>query len=266
MLGNLEYSQFIKVVVDRTGLDLSQYKRESVEECLETVTQKNGIKDTVELLVKMRREPKFVEEFLDAMTVNFTTLFRGQATWKYLKNNLIKMKTNPLSIWHIGCSSGEEVVSMSIVLREIGMTASILGTDFDEKSIQTARNGEYSGLLWTSFNNGFKKYNPLGNMAQYFHLTDDYINISDRLKEGVQYRREDILKGGSQERRDIVFCRNILIYFKEETKEQILDKIHSILKDDGWLILGSLDGLLIDPKDTRFKLVDPAAKVYSKRS
>ena len=248
-----------------TGMKLDYYKTDLLSEAYQSVMDKNGIKTYVDLGVIVKKDQGIVDQIFAALTVNYTTLFRGRSTWQFLKNELRKDKEE-LKILHLACSTGEEVISSEILLRSIGRKASIIASDVDNEAVDKAKLRAYNPNVESSFRNGLNSYDSSMQFGSLFHVNEDRLKVKTELMANTKFAVHDVINEIPWKNQDIVFCRNMLIYLEEKYKTLVLDNIHASLKDGGWLVLGNLVGFLIEENDTRCRIVDASAKVYSKRS
>lgn len=252
-------------ISELTGLKLAYYKDELLQEAFTSVMEKNSLSSLVELGVAIKKRPEIVDQIFGALTVNYTTLFRGRTTWKYLRDNLSK-KGSPTKILHLACSTGEEVLSTQILSRMIGKPLKVVASDVDFKAVEIAKSGRIDINHKSSIESGLQRFNPTLKFQTYFYDKKDYLLTRESLISDVEFHVHDAIDSIPWTEQDIIFCRNMLIYLEEEYKTIVLDNIYKALKPGGWLILGNLDGFLIDDQDFRFEIVDSSAKVYSKRS
>lgn len=258
--------EFISSKISKlTGLKLAYYKDDILKEAFDSVMHKNGISNFVELGVAIKKDSEIVSQIFAALTINYTSLFRGRSTWKFLKENLLGIES-PLKVLHLACSTGEEVMSTQILSRMMGKPVEIIASDIDFKAVEIAKSGELDVNLKSSLENGLKSFNPSLNFQTYFYEKEDVILTRESFQSNVTYYVHDAIDSIPWKEQSIIFCRNMLIYLDEKYKSIVLDNIYNALKPNGWLILGNLDGFLIDEFDPRFEIVDASAKVYSKRS
>lgn len=248
-----------------TGIRLDYYKNDLLLEAYSSVMLKNGIESYIDLGVEIKKNSPIVGQLFKALTVNYTSLFRGKSTWKFLMKELGSVP-EPINILHLACSTGEEVLSMQILLNKLRKSSNISASDLDHKAIETAKSYCYNKSLENSFRNGLKAFDPSINFDSLFHISEKGILVHEKLQGRINWLLHDVIKPLPWEDQDIIFCRNMLIYLEEEFKTLVLDNIYKALKPNAWLILGNLDGFLIDEDDERFEIVDPHAKIYSKRS
>ncbi len=213
-----------------------------------------------------------VEKFRDVLTINVTSFFRNPEVFETLKRHVIPhileqkkaMGERFIKILSIGCASGEEPYSVAILLKENfaeeikTVKPYILGIDFDKKSIILANTGIYEVQKVSGLPETIKK--------KYFAIIDERrYKISDEIKNMVIFRQEDIFMKDLRKYWDIVFCRNVLIYIKPQSQEQLLNCIISSCRTGSYLVLGKSEGL-VGKLRSHFFAKYPKERIYVKRS
>lgn len=196
-----------------------------------------------------------LKEMVDALTTNKTSFFRESAHFDYLAEEVLPELPGrgELRLWSAGCSSGEEPCTLAMVLAEhlsSGLSARILATDISGHSLAAARAGVYSAAVAETIPDRLRR--------RYMErLSDERYRVVERLRGMTRFARLNLM--GTWPMRgpfDVVFCRNVMIYFERETREQLVARFHGLLRDGGYLFVGhseSLTGLTHD-----FEYVQPA--------
>ncbi|MBL6959071.1 MAG: protein-glutamate O-methyltransferase [Rhodospirillales bacterium] len=244
--------QFIsKLIKERSGLVLTEDKSYLLESRLMPVARKRGLKGLEELISTLRthKEEAFIVEVTEAMTTNESfffrdnkpfDLFRDQVMPEMLKNRATQKS---LRVWCAAASSGQEPYSLAIILKEMaaqmaGWKAEIIGTDISKDILKKAQDGLYSQFE-------VQRGMPIQMLMKYFEKQDELWAIKPEIKELVQYRFYNLLDSLLPLGKfDVVFCRNVLIYFDQETKGKVLDQISTLLPPDGVLFLGGAETVL----------------------
>jgi len=209
-----------------------------------------------ELGVRTRNDKDFVEQVVEDITVNTTELFRDPVVWRYLyeKHLPLYRNNNVINIWVAGCSTGQEVYSLMILLNELGLLAKtrIYATDISQKAIDVAAKGVYKNQIEKgckdNFDQVFKNLaeNPV-EFTKYFDvgLKSDEIKVKPFLKKDLIFLKHDLVKNDLPfySKMDIIFCRNVLIYFNVNLQNRIVQRFHDNLYNQGSLILGAHEGL-----------------------
>ncbi|MGE7097218.1 protein-glutamate O-methyltransferase CheR [Pseudomonas fulva] len=251
--GNLDFEQFRVFLEKACGILLGENKQYLVSSRLNKLMEQQGIKSLGELVQRIQAQPRggLREQVVDAMTTNETLWFRDTYPFEVLKNKVIPefIRNNPgqrLRMWSAACSSGQEPYSISMAIDEfersnlgqLKMGAQIVATDLSGTMLNNCKTGEYDslaiarGLSAERLQRYFDPKGP-GRWA-----------IKPAIRNRVEFRSFNLLDSyASLGKFDIVFCRNVLIYFSAQVKKDILLRIHSTLKPGGYLFLGASEAL-----------------------
>ncbi len=244
--------QFVsQLLYKRSGLVLSEAKAYLLESRLGPIARSHDFKDITELAVALKGDPngKLSEEVVDAMTTNESFFFRDQSPFDRFNDtvlpNLLKARagTRKIRIWSAACSSGQEPYTLAMLLNErkaemAGWNVEIVATDISQTILDKAKEGLYSQFE-------VQRGLPIRLLAKYFKQVGDRWQIDQGLRSQVRYKMFNLLDGfGSLGKFDVVFCRNVLIYFDQKTKTDILDRMAQIMPEDGYLYLGGAETVL----------------------
>ena len=197
-------------------------------------------------------------------------MFRDPVLWKSLKMELKQLASEKgrLNIWHAGCSTGEEVYSMAILLHEIGLSeiTKINATDINEGAIEHAKKGIYNKHKIAEYDKNYRKFNPFGQLKRYYQTTDEGAKMDPDLLKNVTFRNHNLITEPILTSYDLIFCRNVMIYFDDTSKIGLMRKFHEKLADDGLLIVGFYDSIISLLTETNFALHNSQAKLYKKQT
>ena len=230
----------------RTGQQLTMSRRWRIETALSTLLRERGIASLDELItiLVMGKEPSLSQMVVEALLNNETYFFRDRAPFDLLQRHALpelaqrRAKSKRLRIWSAGCSTGQEVYSLSMLFAEDpdkwrGWTIDILGTDVSTGCIDRARNGAYSQ---------FEVQRGLGinQMIKWFEECTDGWRAIEELRRPLRFQVHNLLEqpphpGGF----DIVLCRNVLLYLSPEKKTLSFERLAASMAEDGWLMLGA---------------------------
>ena len=221
------------------------------------------------LLQKIESQPEFMEELLGELTVNVTEMFRDPGFWKILRDQIIPQllkKNKPLKIWHAGCSSGEEVFSMAILLNEMRITdnVSILATDLDPKVLTKAKAGTFPMKHLEVNEKNYSKLNTGNPLSTWFRSVKGTAILDSRLLKNVAFQEHDLVTGNIRDTFDLLLCRNVMIYFNQSLQNDVLAKFHQALIMHGFLSIGQKESLTWCDVANKFDVFSPAEKIYQK--
>lgn len=234
------------IIYEGSGIVLEQDKHYLLEARLTSIARRHGVESVDDLchLLRATKEEAVHRQVVEAMTTNETLFFRDLAQYDALRTTVIpalvqqRSLTRTLSFWSAASSSGQEAYSLAIMLREMGLgdwNLNIVGTDLADNILERARAGRYMQI---EVNRGL----PASMLVKYFTRVGLDWQLKDEIRRMVRFERLDLRQGGRMMGPfDVVFCRNVLIYFDIETRRQILRQIRSTLVRGGYLLLGGAE-------------------------
>lgn len=254
---------------ERSGLALTPEKVYLLESRLLPIAHKWQLEGMEGLLNKLRRNPEFtlLEDITEAMTTNETLFFRDTNPFNILRDTLLptlaaeRRQQGKIRIWSAACSSGQEPYSISMILEEEKpkyptFSFDILATDLSREILAKAQEGLYSQFE-------VQRGLPIQLLTKYFTKENERWRIASKIRNMVQFRQFNLLHDPVNFGKfDIIFCRNVLIYFDAQTKAKIIDRMANILAPDGYLLLGGSESLLGITK--RFTPASGLRGVYQK--
>ncbi|MDX9769958.1 MAG: CheR family methyltransferase [Tenuifilaceae bacterium] len=256
---DLQY--FVTTLKNSSKYDFSEYSDKSLKRRLQKVLTDFNL-DITGLISAIKNKPEFTEKIVKEITVNTTELFRDPQVWHTLRSRILpRFKNNKnINIWHAGCSTGQEVYSMMILLNEMGMLdkAKIFASDLNSDVLEAAKKGEYKYRFNIAYLDNFDKVikqNPLNYeefndvpYETYFDIdkSRDTITMKKYLTEKPIFRKHDLVKDGNLffAKFDLILCRNVIIYFNYTLQNKVFDLFHSNLYNKGILLLGMHETIL----------------------
>ena len=244
----LDYDFLRKILKERSGLDLSADKQYLVESRLMPLARKAGLAGLPELVQKMRGggAEALTMDVVEAMTTNETFFFRDRIPFDHLRDTIIpalvaaRSREKRIRIWCTAAASGQEPYSIAMLLKSLGaqlngLRVDILATDLSADVIERAKLGIYSQFE-------VQRGLPIQLLVKYFGKNGDAWEIAPDLRSMVQFRTLNVLNDFSPLGQfDVVFCRNVLIYFDQPTKIGVLERIARQMPEDGYLTLGAAE-------------------------
>lgn len=238
----LGYPVFRRTVLDLTGIDLDCYKGTQMERRLQTIMRRAGVGDLGAYAKLLAVTPSRVKEFQDFLTINVSEWLRNPEKFEELQKVILPdlLKKSPkLRIWSAGCSNGSEPYSVAILLDELDPNGrhQIIATDLDEEILKVARAGSYH-------EKDVKNVTPARRNKYFIGQTGDTVMVKPELKAKIQFERQNLLSDPFPQDLDLILCRNVVIYFTEEAKDELYRKFHRSLKPGGVLFVGGTESLL----------------------
>ena len=260
-------AQFLK---DESGLFITEQKAYLVESRLVPVARKRGLSDLDDLVVAVRskKDIKLNSEVVEAMTTNESFFFRDIKPFDSLKNTVLPQivkarkaaNATKIRIWSAACSSGQEPYSIAMLLKENpavlqGLEVEIVGTDLSGEILAKAQEG-----IYTQFE--AQRGLPIQLLVKFFTQVGEHWQINEEIRKSVKLHQANLLQNLSKLGTfDIVFCRNVLIYFEAPTKAEVLNRIRAMIPKDGTLFLGAAE-TVVGISD-KFKIISGERGVYA---
>ena len=240
-----------RLVKDRSGLMLSEDKAYLLESRLNPVARRHGFKGIDELVqaIRVSREEGLLKDVTEAMTTNESFFFRDTKPFDQFRElvlpHILKERAAKKSfrIWSAACSNGQEAYSLAMIVKEkgaalAGWNIDIIGTDLSDEVLAKAKEGRYSQFE-------VQRGLPINLLVKYFNQDQDIWQIDDSLRRMVKFKSFNLLDSpASLGSFDVVFCRNVLIYFDRDTKASVLKNIAKLMPPDGFLYLGGAETVL----------------------
>lgn len=222
------------------------------------------------LLKRLNDVPNFIDEFLDELTVNVTEMFRDPSFWRIMREEIIPailLNHKQFKIWHAGCSSGEEVLTMAILLKEMNILhdVTLIATDLDTSILERAKSATYPIKNMDLNEKNYIRFQGSASSLKDYYREDNGMAVFDRdLLANVSFRKHDLVTGDIFNKFDLVLCRNVMIYFNQNLQNEVLKKFHESLFKYGYLAIGSKESLIWCDYANRFIVVNNEEKIYKK--
>lgn len=235
------------IIKNRYGIDFTGYEKKSLRRSFARIMGKCRMDTKKQLLDAILGEDHSFLNSINDLTVNRTELFRNPELWETLEQDILQRLRfkQDINVWHAGCSSGEEVYSMALVLEKSNLLhkTKTLATDISTKALAKAKAGKYSSTLISRYEKSLQKYQPQNQIEDLFHIDNHLATIRDQYKSHVEFKYHNLVSDSAQEKFDIIFCRNVMLYFDDPLKLTVIERLKNALKDNGFLILGYYDVL-----------------------
>jgi chemotaxis protein methyltransferase CheR len=262
-----DFDMICRLLRQRSGLVLSADKAYLMESRLLPVARKWKLASFEDLAKSIRAKPDegLIRDVVEAMTTNESFFFRDIKPFDQFRDivlpAMLKSRAGQrrLRIWSAACSSGQEPYSLAMILSEMasqlaGWSIEIVATDLSTEILARAKEGLYSQFE-------VQRGLPIALLVKYFTQVGDRWQINPKIRQMVDYREFNLLNDPAPLGRfDVVFCRNVLIYFDQETKAKVLDRVANLMPEDGFLFLGGAETVL--GLTERFRLISGQRGVY----
>jgi len=264
-----EVASLSQSILTRYGIDFTCYEPKSLKRRIVRLLLMNHYTSIHELWIRLLRDQTFIHTFLNEISVGMTSMFRDPFFWKHLQRLLNKnfSQSTNLSIWHAGCSTGEEVYSLGILLSETGLSQKsvAVASDINQNALEAARRGEYHKIGMIENAKNYREYNAYSDFAKYYTSVDGkYEKMDDKLIRHVTFSYHNLISDPFPGKYDLILCRNVMIYFDADAKLKLLQKFYDALLPGGYFVIGFYDTMLSMMDQNLFKAVDLDAKIFQK--
>lgn len=242
ILMEFDYEYFKKEILKLTQIDLNAYKERQMKRRIDTLIGKRGIVGYDNYVDALKTDAEIFDEFINYITINVSEFYRNPEQWEYMDSivfpELIKRFGNNLKIWSAACSTGDEPYSLVMALSKhmpLG-NIKIYATDLDKTVIAKAKTGLYDAKSIEAVPEEFKR--------KYFTKVGPSYKIADEIKERVEFHQHNLLNDQYPTDYHFIVCRNVLIYFTDEAKDEVFRKYYKSLKNGGMLFIGSTEQII----------------------
>lgn len=260
---------FIQSVKTDLGFDLSNYASSSLERRITHVFFKFNLKSIPHMRQKLLSGELKKNDLLNEITVNTTEFFRDPLIWTDLRNVILEhlARQDRIKIWHAGCSSGEEVYSMAILLTELDLIdkCQIFATDLNDKVVKDAQLGRFNKRNLEDLYNNYEKAFGNVDLSSYYELDGFYFRVNEALKQNIHFRTANLINLEPFNKFDLILCRNVLIYFNKELQNQCLSLFNQSLFTKGFLIIGGSESIDFLDDVKAFKIINYSTNIFQKK-
>lgn len=237
------YESFKKQVLAMSSIDLNAYKEKQMKRRIDSLISKNGFKSYDEYVKGLKNDKDLYEAFINYLTINVSEFWRNPEQWTKLEKEiipyLIEKHGRNMKIWSAACSTGDEPYSLVMLLAKFMPLSQIkiIATDIDKQVLETAQIGVYTYKSVKGL--------PKDLLEKYFtKLSSNSYKISDEVKKRVEFKRHNLLKDPYPTGCSMIVCRNVVIYFTDEAKDEIFKKFNASLRQNGVLFVGSTEQII----------------------
>ena len=255
-------------VLNRRGVDLSQYKESFLRRRLDIRLRAKGLQDYSQYASLLDEDPSEYSIFFETLSINVTEFLRDKDVFDTFYKQIIpklteeKQKHEEIRIWSAGCASGEEVYSIAMLLHEAlgdyNFAFRVIGTDISPKAIQAAKKARYKSETLRKIPSMF--------LIKYFESLEDtkHYEVCDKIRTSVTFSVGDLSQSIPPSNLDVILCRNTLMYLESEAQHQIFATFYRSLKKSGYLVLGKAETIIGKPAEL-FEPLLSKERIYRKR-
>jgi chemotaxis protein methyltransferase CheR len=267
-LDNQEIDSIIDLLRLRKGTDLRNYARASLNRRVNRFFELKKLTGVKDFQQRIQNEEGFADTFIEEVTVNVTEMFRDPGFWIEIKNTVLPKLSgrNTIRIWHAACSTGEEVYSMAILLKEAGLyeKCRIVGSDLNSNALKISETGVYPVKNQVVNERNYNLFSGVKRLHDYYERKDNLVHYDPQLIKNVSFKRHDLVKDPSFGTFDLIICRNVLIYFNFNLQEKVLNLFTESLLPGSFMGIGSKESINWTRADKHFKTICLEEKIYKK--
>jgi len=257
MVNDRQLDVLINDVFEYHGFDFSGYSRASLRRRVDRLVQLDGFADFALFLSKVRTDASYFKHMVEEITVNVTEMFRDPHFYKVLREEIVPvLATKPfIRIWHAGCSSGEEVYSMAILLQEANLLHKSLlyATDINPLVLDTAKKGIFPLRMIKSYSENYMASGGKKDFSGYYTANYGLAKFGEDLSAKMVFSLHNLVSDGSFNEFDLILCRNVLIYFDKDLQERALQLFDDSLAKLGYLALGTKETIKFSHMESRYE-------------
>lgn len=252
------------------GYDFRNYAPSSIKRRITNFLTAENLPSVSVLQNCVLHDQACFDRFVRSLTVNVTSMFRDPSFYLAFRRHVIPaLRTYPfIRIWHAGCSTGEEVYSMAILLQEEGLydRCRLYGTDANEQVLQTAKQGIYPLRLMQAYTQLYLKSGGARSFSEYYTAAYEEAILRTSLKKNIVFAQHNLVTDGSFNEFNVICCRNVLIYFNQTLQMRVHNLFYDSLCSFGVLGLGRQESIKFTQHSDRYQELSPLDKLYRKVS
>jgi chemotaxis protein methyltransferase CheR len=269
-LERLEISLLVEGVYQHYGCDFRNYAYASLRRRVWNVVQSEHLGTVSGLLERILHDAACMERFLAQLTVNVTAMFRDPTFYVAFREQVVPLlRAFPfIRIWHAGCSTGEEVYSMAILLEEEDLyrRSRIYATDLNEIALKKARDGIFSLDCMKEYAQNYALAGGKETLSDYYTTADyDHAIFNQALRKNVVFSHHNLATDSSFNEFNVVLCRNVMIYFNPTLQTRVHGLLYESLRRRGILVLGNKESLKGTGHEAYYEELDGRERIYRRR-
>lgn len=254
-------------VLDGLPIDLEYYDDRYIQRRIAARQRRTGARSQQAYLRRLETEPDEQAALKRSLSINVTGFFRNPEVWIQLRDQLRQLTSSQrrVRVWSAACADGREPYSIALLSFDDPQIdpnrIEIVASDISEDALETARAGEYQSRATTDIS---KELSPLREPTKYVEQHGDTFRVESRIRNMVEFTHHDLIRDGPRENKDIVLCRNVLIYIDRSLESKIFDTVAESLRTNGLLVVGMTESALPE-RSKRFEAVERQYRIYRKR-
>lgn len=258
----------LETILNRTGLDFREYAYSSLRRRIARAVAETKAGNVSGLHMRIKHDNVTLAHLVKLLTVHTTAMFRDPAFFRVLREQVVPvLRTYPfVRLWVAGCSTGEEVYSLSILLHEEGVAdrCRIYATDLSDAMIQHARDGIYPLSVMQEYSRNYQQSGGRYPFSDYFTADSERVVFRRHLRDNVVFGTHNLVSDASFNEFHLILCRNVMIYFQRELQEKVHRLFHDSLVTLGYLGLGRSETVRFTPFRNAYATLDKRERLFRK--
>lgn len=263
---NIEVELLLEAIFEKYGYDFRNYSRAHIKRRILRRVRALDLNSIRELEAKILESEEEFNLLLEDFSINVTEMFRDPSFYKAFREEVVPiLRTYPfIRIWHAGCSTGEEVYSMAILLKEEGLydRSQIYATDFNELVLEKAKEGIYDIGLIKDYTKNYQASGARASFSDYYIANYDSVIVDGSLKEKIIFADHNLVTDGVFGEMHVIICRNVLIYFNKELQNRTLNLFCNSLIRGCFLCLGSKESIKFSDCEDKFDVLVQEENIF----
>lgn len=263
-----EVRSLVEDIYQRWGYDFRDYAPASLKRRVRRIIELEELSSISALQRKLMSDSGCMQRFLDRIVVSVTSMFRDPGFYFAFRKIVVPLlkERNSLRIWHVGCSTGEEVYSMAILLEEEGLLerTRIYATDLDQAALDKAKAGIYRLDLMRDYTENYQASGGKAAFSEYYHAGHGHVVLRKNLSKNIVWAQHNLVTDASFNEFHLILCRNVLIYFNACLQERVHHLLYESLVEGGVLVLGRQESLQLTPHESSYRFLDRREKIYQR--
>lgn len=264
----IELNLLLQAVHLKYGYDFSNYSKAHIKRRIIHRMNLSGFSTISELQNKVLWDKEFYTTFLQDLSINVTEMFRDPKFYLNFRKKVIPhLSTFPhIKVWHAGCSTGEEVFSLAILLKEENILhkTQIYATDFNKRVLEQAKQGIYSKKDMELYSRNYIDAGGKGQLSDYYTSKYGSVIFEKNLAKNIVFADHNLVTDGVFAEVNLVFCRNVLIYFNKNLQNRVVGLFTNSLTKRGYLCLGTKESLQFSDYEKDYEILDKKYNIYKK--
>lgn len=266
---NTDIALLLEAIYAHRGYDFRGYSRASITRRINNFMAKHRVQNTAEITARIRHDHAFFNLLVSELSVTVTEMFRRPSVFRLLREKALPALADKpaLKVWTAGCATGEETYSLAILLHEAGLLerTQVYATDINPVTLETAAKAMIPLSKLKAYTANYHQSGGQEDFCDYYAVRHNFAFMENFLKDRILFTTHNLVHDQVFGEMDMIFCRNVLIYFTPELQRRVVGLFLDSLTKDGFLCLGSKENLYLSNHEHHFDFIQDGEKLYRRR-